>query len=111
MANQPFPIKPLGDTVVLSPVLIQEETKGGVILPSTASLWNGTKRQREAEVLAVGPGKLLPDYTRSQMSVKVGDYVLFDASAGVEYTREEKVFCTLIPERSVVAVITRKESV
>lgn len=106
-----FPIRPLRDTVILAPVVLQDETKGGVILPQMAALWDGSKRHREAEVLAVGPGQRLPDNTTLPMSVQVGDTVLFDAAAGVEYNREGKVFCTLVPERAVVAVVHRKESV
>jgi len=102
-----YPIRPLRDTVILAPVVLQEETKGGVILPQSAALWDGTKRHREAEVMATGPGLRLPDNTTLPMSVRVGDVVLFDASAGVEYDREGKVFCTLVPERSIVAVVHR----
>ena len=61
-------IKPLGDRIVVKPAEAEETTKGGIILPDTAK-----EKPQIGKVVAVGPGKLLNDGKRSQMSVKVKD--------------------------------------
>jgi chaperonin GroES len=80
-------IKPLGDYIVLRPI-IEEKSVSGIIIPDTAD-----KRHPErGEVVYVGNGKVLEDGTRSIMDVKVGDKIVFKKYApdnikieGVEY--------------------------
>ncbi len=66
-------IKPLGDNVVLKPIVEKEENKSGIVLPETVA----KEKTEIAEVIAVGEGKLLSNGKRSEMGVKAGDRVLY----------------------------------
>ena len=73
-------LKPIGDRIIVRREAAEDRTAGGIILPDTAQ----NKPQR-GEVLAVGPGKLKKDGTRSAMQLKAGDKVLFTSWAGDEF--------------------------
>ncbi len=66
-------LQPLGDNVILKPIVEEEKTKGGIILPDTAE----KEKPEKAKVIAVGPGKTLSNGNKSDMLVKEGDVVLF----------------------------------
>jgi chaperonin GroES len=72
-------VKPLGDRVLVEPVEEKEVKKGGIIIPDTAK-----EKPQEAEVIAVGPGKVTDDGKLQPMSVKVGDKILFGKYSGSE---------------------------
>jgi chaperonin GroES len=72
-------LKPLGDRVVVKALESESTTAGGIVLPDTAQ-----EKPQRAEVLAVGPGKLLDNGTRSQVDVKVGDIVVYSKYGGTE---------------------------
>jgi chaperonin GroES len=57
----------------------EEEVRGGIIIPDTAK-----EKPMEAEVVAVGKGKLLDDGRRIPIEVKAGDRVLIGKYAGSE---------------------------
>ena len=65
-------LKPLGDHVIVKP-LTEEVTKSGIVLPDTVD----KEKPEKGEVIAIGPGKVLENGSRSAMSVKVGDKVVF----------------------------------
>ena len=71
-------VKPLGDRVVIKNVEVEETTKSGILLTGTAK-----EKPVMAEVLAVGPGGLV-DGKEVEMSVKVGDKVIYSKYAGTE---------------------------
>jgi chaperonin GroES len=71
--------RPLGDRVLVKRVEEEEKTKGGIIIPDTAK-----EKPQEAEVVAVGPGKINDDGKRSPMDVKAGDRILFGKWSGTE---------------------------
>jgi chaperonin GroES len=58
-------LKPLADRVVVKPIVKEEVTKGGIVLPDTAK-----EKPQEGEVVAVGPGKLSEDGKRVEMEWK-----------------------------------------
>ncbi len=71
-------LEPLGDRVVIKPIIKDEVTKSGIVLPDTA-----TKEQpQEGEIIAVGPGKLLDSGERGKMSVKKNDVVVYGKYSG-----------------------------
>src|SRR5262249_3297418 len=94
-------VKPLGDRIVVRRFEAQGKTTGGILLPDAAK-----NKPQKGEVLAVGPGKLLKDGTRSPLQVKKGDTVLFTTWAGDEY-REKQTGgnILLMREEDVLAVI------
>lgn len=73
-------LKPLADRVVVKPIVKEEVTKGGIVLPDTVK-----EKPQEGEVVAVGPGKLADDGKRVEMEVKKGDKVIYAKYAGTEY--------------------------
>ena len=72
-------IRPLDDRVVVKPLDVEEKTAGGIVLPDTAK-----EKPQTAEVLAVGPGKLMDNGDRAGLSVKVGDQVIYGKYSGTE---------------------------
>jgi chaperonin GroES len=72
-------IRPLDDRVVVEPSAAEEVTAGGIVLPD-----NAKEKPQRGKVVAVGPGKLLDNGQRGQLSVAVGDEVIFGKYGGTE---------------------------
>jgi chaperonin GroES len=92
-------IRPLDDRVWVEPDEPEEKTESGIYLPEQAK-----ERPQTGQVLAVGPGKLNDDGSRTQPSVKEGDKVVFGKYAGteVELDGEEQ---KLVRESELLAVL------
>jgi chaperonin GroES len=73
-------LQPLGDRVVISRDISESTTAGGIVLPDSAQ-----DKPSQGQVISVGEGRQLEDGTRSQMSVKVGDRVIFSSYAGEKF--------------------------
>jgi chaperonin GroES len=58
-----------------------EQVRGGIIIPDTAK-----EKPQQAEVKAVGNGKLLESGERVALDVKPGDRILFGKYGGSEIT-------------------------
>ncbi|MSR57465.1 MAG: co-chaperone GroES [Planctomycetaceae bacterium] len=78
-------LKPLDDRVVVEPVDAETTTAGGIVLPDTAK-----EKPQRGKVKATGPGRLLESGVRCQMSIKVGDEVLFSKYGGTDIEVEGK---------------------
>ncbi len=72
-------IRPLDDRVVVEPMEAEETTAGGILLPG-----NAQEKPQRGTVVAVGPGKLLDSGERGELSVTVGDEVIFGKYGGTE---------------------------
>ena len=72
-------IKPLDDRVVVEPMSAEETTAGGIVLPDSAQ-----EKPQRGTIVAVGPGKLLESGERGDLSVAVGDEVIFGKYGGSE---------------------------
>jgi chaperonin GroES len=70
-------IRPLDDRVVVEPIEAEETTAGGIVLPDTAK-----EKPQRGTVVAVGPGKLLDNGQRGQLSVSIGDEVIYGKYGG-----------------------------
>jgi chaperonin GroES len=70
-------IRPLDDRVVVQPSDAEEVTAGGIVLPDTAK-----EKPQRGTVLAIGPGKLLDNGSRGELSVAVGDEVIYGKYGG-----------------------------
>ncbi len=70
-------LRPLDDRVVVEPVEAEEVTAGGIVLPDTAR-----EKPQRGTVVAVGPGKLLDSGERGELSVAIGDEVIYGKYAG-----------------------------
>lgn len=93
-------IRPLGDRVVVKAVERGEQTKSGIYLPDTAQ-----EKPQEAVVIAVGPGKLLDNGSRTPMDLKEGDKILFSKYAGTEIKQGDEEYL-ILRESDILAVIT-----
>jgi chaperonin GroES len=72
-------LRPLDDRVVVEPTEAEERTAGGIVLPDSAK-----EKPQRGTVIAVGPGKLLDSGNRGQLSVAVGDVVIYGKYSGSE---------------------------
>ena len=92
-------IAPLNDRVLVRRIEIEEEIKGGIIIPDTAK-----EKPQEAEVVAVGPGKLEENGKRLPMNVKPGDRVLIGKYSGTDIKIED-VEHTILREDEILAIV------
>ncbi|TWT37543.1 10 kDa chaperonin [Posidoniimonas corsicana] len=72
-------LRPLDDRVVVHPVDAEEMTAGGIVLPDAAR-----EKPQRGKVVAVGVGKLLDSGARGELSVKIGDEVIYGKYGGSE---------------------------
>lgn len=72
-------VKPLEDRVLVKPIEPESKTASGLYLPESAK-----EKPMQGKVISTGPGKLLENGKRAQLSVKVGDTVVFGRYAGTE---------------------------
>ena len=79
-------LRPLDDRVVVQTLDAEEVTAGGIVLPDTAK-----EKPQRGKVVAVGVGKLLDSGARGELSVGIGDEVIFGKYGGsdVEVNGEE----------------------
>lgn len=94
-------IRPLNDRVVVRRKEEEAKTAGGILLPGSAK-----EKPNQGEVVAVGPGKLLENGEVRQLSLKVGDQVLFGQYSGnnVKIDGDELIILT---ENEVFGVIEK----
>ena len=93
-------LKPLNVRVIVKPKDAVEKSKGGVILPDTAS----KEKPIEGTVIAAGPGKLTDDGKRSPLEVKANDKVIFSKYAGTEIKVEDESYL-ILREEDILAII------
>lgn len=72
-------IRPLDDRVVVEPIEAEEKTAGGIVLPDSAK-----EKPQRGTVVAVGPGRLLDNGQRGELSVVVGDEVIYGKYGGTD---------------------------
>jgi len=92
-------IRPLHDRVLVKRLETEEQIRGGIIIPDTAK-----EKPQEAEVIAVGPGKLTDEGKRSPMDVKEGDKILMGKYSGSEIKIDGNDF-VILREDEILAVI------
>ena len=72
-------LKPLDDRIVVEPLEAEEVTAGGIVLPDSAK-----EKPQRGKVLAVGAGRLLDSGQRGELSVTVGDEVIYGKYGGTD---------------------------
>ncbi len=92
-------LKPLGDRIVVKVLSQEEKTRGGIVLPDTAK-----EKPQEAEVIAVGTGRVLDNGQKMPLEVKEGDKVLFSKYGGTEVKVDGEEFL-ILSERDVLAIV------
>ena len=76
-------LRPLDDRVVVEPVDAEQMTAGGIVLPDSAQ-----EKPQRGTVVAVGPGRLLDSGERGELSVALGDEVIYGKYAGSDFEVE-----------------------
>ena len=92
-------IRPLQDRVLIKRIDEQEQVRGGIIIPDTAK-----EKPQEAEVIAVGPGKVNDDGKRVAVDIKVGDKVLVGKYSGSDIKIDGEDF-VIVREDEILAVV------
>lgn len=93
-------LKPLHDRIIVKPKEVLEKSKGGVILPDTAS----KEKPIEGKVIAVGPGKITDNGTRIAPEVKEGQTVIFSKYAGTEIKIDDENYL-ILREEDILAIV------
>ena len=91
-------LKPLFDRAVIKDAEMEETTKGGLILTSTAK-----EKPQYAHVVAVGPGGVV-DGKDVVMQVSVGQKVVYSKYAGTEIKLDGEEY-KIIRQNDILAVI------
>jgi chaperonin GroES len=90
-------LRPLGDRVVIKKVEVEERTKSGIVLPSTAK-----EKPQMAEVIAVGPA--ISEDEKKKNEIKVGDKVIFSKFAGTEVKIDDEEY-TILKLNDILAIV------
>jgi len=94
-------VAPLADRVVVKALEDTEQMRGGLFIPDTAK-----EKPLEAEVIAVGNGKITEDGKVRALDVKKGDKILIGKYSGseVKLDGEEHI---ILREDDILAVIEK----
>jgi chaperonin GroES len=92
-------LKPLDDRVVVQALDAEDVTAGGIVLPDSAK-----EKPQRGKILAVGPGRLMESGDRCEISVVIGDEVLFGKYGGTDI-EVEGVDVKILRESDILAKI------
>lgn len=92
-------LRPLGDRVLVERLEIQEQIKGGIIIPDTAK-----EKPQEGKVIAVGSGKRLESGEIKPLEVKEGNKILFGKYSGTEVKLNDKEYL-IMREDDILGII------
>ena len=92
-------LRPLHDRVMVKRIETVENVVGGIIIPDSAK-----EKPQEAEVVAVGAGKLLKNGQRAAMDAKAGDRVLFGKYSGSEVKIDGQEYL-ILREDDILAIL------
>lgn len=90
-------IKPLGDRVLVQAIELEEQVKGGIIIPDSAK-----EKPQEAKVISLGTGS--KDGKPVTFNVKVGDTVIISKYGGTEIKLDDETY-TLIREDDILGIV------
>lgn len=99
-ANQ-TKIVPLADRLVVKNVEQEQTLASGLVIPDTAK-----EKPQQAEVVAVGPGRVDDDGKRVAMEVAVGDIVVYAKYSGNEIKIDQEEYL-ILSEKDVLAKIQK----
>ena len=94
-------IRPLGDRILVKRLEQEQKTKGGIIIPDSAQ-----EKPQEAEVVAVGEGRVLEDGSKRRLELKVGERILFTKYSGTEIKLDGTEHL-ILKEEDVLGVIQK----
>ena len=92
-------VKPLYDRILVKRLDAAEELRGGIIIPDTAK-----EKPMEAEVMAVGDGKVNDEGKTTPLQVKVGDRILVGKYSGTDIKFDDQEYL-ILREDEVLAIV------
>ncbi len=92
-------IQPLADRILVKVLDAKDVTKGGIVLPDSAK-----EKPQEAEVVAVGKGKVTTEGKVVAPEVKPGDKILFGKYSGTEITVDGNEYL-ILKEEDILAIV------
>jgi chaperonin GroES len=93
--------RPLYDRVLVKRLEAEAETASGLFLPETAK-----EKPQQAQVIAVGTGRISKDGSIRALTVKQGDLVIFGKYVGDE-VKLDGVEHIILREEDILAVFER----
>ena len=95
-----FKLRPLDDRVVVEASEAEEMTAGGIVLPDAAQ-----EKPQRGTVVATGPGRLLDSGNRGELSVSVGDEVIYGKYGGSDVEVDGDEY-KILRESDILAKVT-----
>ena len=92
-------LRPLHDRILVKRLTEGEQLRGGIVIPDTAK-----EKPQQAEVKAVGNGKLLETGERVALDVQAGDRILFGKYTGSEIRLDGEEYL-ILKEDEVLGVL------
>jgi chaperonin GroES len=92
-------VKPLYDRILVKRTDTAEQVRGGIIIPDTAK-----EKPMEAEVMAVGDGKINDEGKITPLQVKVGDRILVGKYSGTDIKFDDQEYL-ILREDEVLAIV------
>ena len=92
-------MRPLHDRVLVRRLEEAEQVRGGIIIPDSAK-----EKPQQAEVKAVGSGKMLDNGDRVPVDVKAGDRILFGKYSGSDIKIDGEEYL-ILREDEILAVL------
>jgi chaperonin GroES len=92
-------MRPLHDRVLVRRLEEGEQRQGGIIIPDSAK-----EKPQQAQVIAVGNGKLLDSGERASIEVKAGDRILFGKYSGSDIKMDGEEYL-ILKEDEILGVL------
>ena len=93
-------LRPLHDRVLVRRIEEAETVLGGIIIPDSAK-----EKPQQAEVIAIGNGKLLDTGERVELDVKPGDRILFGKYSGADVKIDGQEYL-ILKEDEILGVLS-----
>jgi chaperonin GroES len=93
-------VKPLRDRVMVRRIEEAEQKVGGIIVPDTAK-----EKPLQAEVIAVGSGRILDNGQKLELTLKPGDKVLIGKWSGTEVKIDGEEYL-ILKEDEILGVLS-----
>jgi chaperonin GroES len=94
-------IIPLADRLVVKNVQQEEVLASGIVIPDTAK-----EKPQQAEVIAVGPGRVDDNGNRVPMEIAVGDTIVYAKYSGNDIKIDQEEYL-ILSEKDVLAKIQK----
>jgi len=92
-------IKPLSDNVLIKPLVADQKTASGILLPDSAK-----EKPQVGQIMAIGTGLITPEGKTLPMNVKVGQKVMYKKWGGDEIKVENEEWM-IVKQSDILAIV------